>query len=64
MICRSIVHRPRPIEDLSRNEILFWQLVIVGFAPVVYLALGLVRLLRRRRLQERRWTPAGVGGES
>jgi hypothetical protein len=60
--------RPRPIEDLSRSEILFWQVVIVGLAPLIYLVLGLVRLLRRRRLQERSWEPsaevAAAGGRS
>ena len=49
--------RPRPIEDLSRNQVLFWQVMIVGLAPVLYLILGIVRLLRRKRRQERVWRP-------
>jgi hypothetical protein len=59
--------RARPIRDLDRPTIVAWQFVIVGLAPALYLLLGILRLLRRRRLQERTWSRAealAAGGAS
>ena len=49
--------RSRPIAELSRSQVLLWQFVIVGFAPLIYLVLGIVRMLGRKRRQERKWEP-------
>lgn len=59
----------RPIRDIERAEILLYQLLFVGLAPLIFLAAGLGRLIARKRKQERPWRPAerdaaAAGGES
>jgi ABC-type uncharacterized transport system involved in gliding motility auxiliary subunit len=44
---------PRPIKDVDRGTVLFYQFLIVGLAPLLYLAIGITRLVMRRRRQER-----------
>jgi ABC-2 type transport system permease protein len=43
---------PRPIKPLERSAIVFYQFLIVGLAPLAYLALGIARLVMRKRKQE------------
>jgi hypothetical protein len=44
---------PRPIKDLDRGAVRFYQFLLVGLAPLVYLVIGVTRLVLRRRRQER-----------
>jgi ABC-2 type transport system permease protein len=44
---------PRPIKDVDRATVVLYQFVIVGLAPAIYLVIGVLRLVARRRAQER-----------
>ena len=58
----------RPIRDMSRSSVVLYQVLIVGLAPAIYLALGITRLVLRRRRQEAAYggrpAVATTGGEA
>ncbi len=50
--------RPRPLRDMEHASIVFYEIVMIGLAPALVAALGVLRMLARRRRQRQPFMPA------